>query len=69
MSEPLTNLLCVYFNSKATRNTTKTPSFPRRRESSDFIQNAFRLCPRFGGRFFICWIPACAGMTGSKEWP
>ena len=41
----------------------KNPSFPRRRESSVFIQCAYGYGLRSAEGIFFDWIPACAGMT------
>jgi len=39
------------------------PSFPRRRASSDCIQDALGVVLAFARELFNDWIPACAGMT------
>ena len=41
----------------------KITSFPLRRESSEFIQKALRVCPCYARNIFYNWIPACTGMT------
>jgi len=43
--------------------SSKNLSFPRRRESSGFIQHALGICPCCARDFFFDWIPAFAGMT------